>query len=122
MALLVMSPLGGHGDLGRFQRAGFAGYVLKPVFESRFYFRKLGREWLLHPDEGGKAAPRPAEPFPSEVEERNSDRSSCTFDMAEEAREPLATSTAVNRVCGKRGPTSSRAHCAGSTSQTLRLY
>jgi len=35
MALLVMSPLGGHGDLGRFQRAGFAGYVLKPVFESR---------------------------------------------------------------------------------------
>jgi len=30
-----MSPLGRHGDLGRFQRAGFAGYVLKPVFESR---------------------------------------------------------------------------------------
>ena len=34
-ALLGMCPLGRHGDLGRFHRAGFAGYVLKPVFENR---------------------------------------------------------------------------------------
>ncbi len=34
-AMLGMSPLGGYADLGRVQRAGFAGYVLKPVFESR---------------------------------------------------------------------------------------
>ena len=33
--LLGMSRLGAHADLGRIQRAGFAGYVLKPVFESR---------------------------------------------------------------------------------------
>ena len=48
--LLLMLPLGGPGDTARFQRVGFAGCVLKPVFETRL------REALALALEGGCAS------------------------------------------------------------------